>query len=112
MVEYEAKCQEVDSYRQKCSMLEQQLRRMSETAENDEQEKLAIIESYERKIVDYKQQISEQREQQKQLQLASLSTQADEEIKTNNNGGAGDQAVEQDAASEMEPQHQQLKKVQ
>ena len=54
MREYEGKCSELESYKQKDSMLQAQLRKMSEDIETAESEKLLIIESYERKISEMK----------------------------------------------------------
>lgn len=50
MREYEAKCNEADSYKQKAQLLEQSLRKFESEQQEFESERLIIIESYERRL--------------------------------------------------------------
>jgi hypothetical protein len=59
MREFELKCLEVDSYRQKCEILEIKVRQMQKDLSDVESERVLISESYERKIHEQKQQLIE-----------------------------------------------------
>ena len=54
MRDFEVKCNELDTYKQKCEILEIKLRQMQEEQSEVEREKVQISESYERKIHDQK----------------------------------------------------------
>eukprot|EP00347_Sterkiella_histriomuscorum_P010840 403374724 len=89
MRDYEIKCNEADSYRQKAQTLEATLRKLQQEQNSFEDERLVIIESYERKLQDMRQQLNESQSTVNTLQLQTLqyqtqntvesTTQADEE---------------------------------
>ena len=59
MKEFDLKCNEVESYKQRCESLEHNLRRLCQEVDQGEEERVSIIESYERKVSEMKLALNE-----------------------------------------------------